>query len=415
MGRLKNFLAYLDDRAATLGDVEKRLCALQGKYETFFTEVSAVRESELGQLSELITKNRGKLPLGLDAAIDEAQREVEKKFDLELERLRGEHRKLADDSERVRQRSSAKEAELHHSNVTLDAQEEELKERNQRLLARIADYNRRIAEMGSGFGFFKNLFAMRRLQAERRAIDDEHAVVASRIDQVRQAWAAREAEDAKRQAEQRQMWIDLTAQAAAVQSKIDYLVEARPRIIFRSTLERVLYERFAELPVPTAADPKCKRCGSANPAASHFCQICAQRLLPDRPDLEGSIQEIAEVNHHFVKFSEGMKACQQLIGLVRGLASGVASFRKSVESVRTSESKYPLPKLEINVPAASVQFGHNFDALRQAVSQDLSLHPKVFGEHVEQVTANVLTEQNIKSYFETMGEELSRCAKSQWG
>jgi hypothetical protein len=48
------------------------------------------------------------------------------------------------------------------------------------------------------------------------------------------------------------------------------------------------------------------------------------------------------------------------------------------------------------------------------VSRDLSLHPKVFAEHVHELVGKVFTEEYIKVYFETMGEELSRQAAAQW-
>jgi hypothetical protein len=79
-----------------------------------------------------------------------------------------------------------------------------------------------------------------------------------------------------------------------------------------------------------------------------------------------------------------------------------------------SENRYPLPKLEIEVPGSSVAYGRNFDKLLEAVQDDQSLHPKAFAERINGWIEGVYTEQNIKDFFETMGEELSRQAKRQW-
>ena len=59
---LKEFSEYLDERAGVLNATEAHLCHLQEKYETFFAEISRVRESELEQLREHIVARRGRLP-----------------------------------------------------------------------------------------------------------------------------------------------------------------------------------------------------------------------------------------------------------------------------------------------------------------------------------------------------------------
>jgi hypothetical protein len=182
----------------------------------------------------------------------------------------------------------------------------------------------------------------------------------------------------------------------------------------RTAIEKVLFHRMPDLPAPAPGDPPCPRCKQPNPSAHHFCHICAQRLTDDRPDFEGSIREIAEINLHHRRFSEGMQACQEIIGLVRGLISGVDAFCESVEDMIASEKKYPLPKLQIEVPARSVSYGGNFDKLAEASGEDHSLHPKVFAGQIQALIAEVYTEKNIKDYFETMGAELSRQADKQW-
>ncbi|MGC4113734.1 MAG: zinc ribbon domain-containing protein [Myxococcales bacterium] len=196
--------------------------------------------------------------------------------------------------------------------------------------------------------------------------------------------------------------------------QIDALEQSRLQLIFRTSLERVLFERRPKDAVPVASDPKCPRCQSANPKESHFCQICGKRLLPDRPDLEGSLEEIAEANFHHARFAEGMKKCQEVIGLVSGVSSGLTAFRKSVGSMIDSQSRYPLAKLQLDVPRECVEYGKNFEALRDAAVPGLSLHPQAFGERM-QAAAAPFTQEQVKAFFERMGAELSKAAKAQWG
>jgi len=302
----------------------------------------------------------------------------------------------------------------HSQNVELDQQEEELKARNEQLLARIAEHNRTIKQLGKGWGFFANLFKMRALARQRKTLDDQSADLAARIEDLRRRWDAADGEHAAAEQGLRESWVDLQTEVATLQTKVSFLEESRDSIIARSALEQVLFENRPTLASPQASDPPCPRCAVPNPKSNHFCYICGKRLVQDRPDFEGSVAEMSELNLHHQRFSEGMRACQELIGLVRGIKSGVEAFTSSVADVLSSEQQYPLPKLNIDVPASSVTFGQNFDHLLRVVGQGVPLHPKAFAGHVEQVIGTVFTEDNIKDYFETMGEELSKQADSQW-
>ena len=415
MAGLKEFDAFLAGRQKVIDDTEKRLCALQSKYESFFSEVNAVRESELGQLSGHLAAGRDKLPGWLAKAVDEAQAKVEKEFDDQLAKLQAERDGLARAAESLRLKSVAAEEAIHQKNVDLDAAEEKLKARNEELLQKIDSYNAKIHELGSGFGFFKNLFAMSALGRERRALDEEQASVAAQIDRTRAGWVEREQGYTEAETALQKSWVEANAKTAAAQAKLDALGEARPRMVFRTVAERVLYGREPKQATPAATDPKCPRCQSANPAANHFCQICAGRLQPDRPDLEGSLEEIAEANYHFARFSEGMKACQQVIALVRGLQTGIAAFRKSVFSMVASQASYSLATLQIDVPKECVAWGQGFQKLFDAAQPGMSLHPKNFGDQMLALVAADYTEAKVKAWFERMGTELSVQAKSQWG
>jgi hypothetical protein len=61
-----------------------------------------------------------------------------------------------------------------------------------------------------------------------------------------------------------------------------------------------------------------------------------------------------------------------------------------------------------------VSYGSVFDRLDQSLRSDYTLHPAVFARQVQPLVDEVFTEDKIKAYFETMGEELSRQASAQW-
>lgn len=415
MGRLTDFIEYLDGRRKVVKEVETQLLALQEKYETFFAEVSRIREQEYAQLEAHLLADRGRLPAELNAALDEALVEAKREMDEKIAELEEKRDAFKAEAEQARDASEYRERMVRRRNVKLDRKEEALKERSAALLSEIDDHNRRIREMGRGFGFFRNLFRMRKLAKSCRALQDEQDDLAAQIDKLRHTWEEEEADALEEEKAKQGEWVEASTEAAAVQAKIDYLRSARSRIVQRSALEKVLFARMPTLPEPTAADPPCTRCGRPNPAVSHFCQICGLRLKEDRPDAEGSLEEVAELNAHHKRFQGGVQACQELIGLVRGLDSGIAAFTESVQDMHDSEKRHPLPKLQIDVPPTSVEYGALFDELKANVTaQDLSLHPADFAEQVKTFVDTVFTEDRIKLYFETMGKELSIQATAQW-
>jgi hypothetical protein len=414
MGRLQDFHAYLEDRRALLSEIEQRLCKLQEKYESYFSEITKVRDSEFKQLRDIILTDRNRLPGDFNRALDENLKVQERQFDGKLDDLKRRRDDLHKEAEERRRASLKAERYIRKKNVDLDGEEEALKERNRKLLVQIGEFNRRIKEMSGGFGFFSNLFKMRRLQKERTLLDQEQADITARIDNLRQKWERQEQRHHEQEGQRKREWVDLSTEAAALQTKIEHLESSRTRIVQRSAMEQVLFDIQPSLPAPGKDDPPCPRCRMPNPGSYHFCHICAIRLTRDRPDFAGSIGEIAEINIHHARFSEGMQACQEIIGLVRGLKTGLDAFRKSVDDVMDSENRYPLPKLQIDVPQKSKDYGRHFDGLKQTLDADLSLHPKAFAKRIQTMTSEIFSENRIKDYFETMGKELSRQAEKQW-
>jgi len=414
MGSLQDFLEYLQGRRKLVTSIEGQLSGLLEKYETFFGEITKVREHELQQLREYMLRDGDQLPAELQDQLQKVRRQVEHDLDTQLAALREQQEELIQKAERIREHSRVSEDAVRARNRNLDEAEEKLKGRSQDLLVRIKEYNGRIKGLASGFGFVVNVLQMRRLQAEREELDEDQASLAARIETLRAQWRQEEQEHTEQEGQRQERWVEHTTEAGALRTKIDYLEAARPRLLERSTIERVLYGRVPGLPQPKLGDPACSRCDKKNPPEFHFCHTCARRLREDQPDLEGSLDEIAELNLHHDRFSEGLQATQEILGLVRGLGSGLDAFMTSVEDMVGSENRYPLPKMEIKVPTSSRQYGKHLDELLEEVSKDQSLHPALFARRVQDLAQRVFTEDHIKDYFETMGEELTQQAESQW-
>ncbi len=414
MGGLTGFQSFVMGRRNVLDIVEKRLCAVQIHYEAFFSQIGQIRESELDQLEALVQQRRGDLPAWLAGALQRLGPEVEAEVDARIQALAAERDEQTGTAENLRQHSLQLEREIHERNVHLDGREEDLKTRNEALLARIDRYNAKIREMSGGFGFFYNLFDARKLKRERIELDQEQADVAAHIENLRELWRRTEAEHAESEEGRRQAWQDARNLAAQLQTRLQWLTESRERVVYRTTLERAMADNPAQQPARRRGDRACPGCGYGNPDQGILCQACGARLGEDRQDLEGSLEEIAAAVRVHDTFSEGMAASQQLIGLVRGLISGHDAFAESVQDMIDTQTRHPVSVLEIDVPERSVAYGELFEQLRDSLDEDRHEHPLDFAARVEELLAGRLSEETISGYFEGMGEALSAAADAQW-
>ncbi|MCD4748765.1 MAG: hypothetical protein K8R59_05260 [Thermoanaerobaculales bacterium] len=414
MANLSDLATYLKDRIEILAQTEVRLDNLQQKFEMFNAEVSRAREHELDQLVKLTIEPESTLPPDYAQAVASEREIVDREFGTQLRDLAREQVDLSTKAEDLRAASARDEKELHDRNQTLDTEEESLKVRSGELLERIADFNKKIAQLGRSFGFFTNFFRMRRLAQTKADLDTEQKDVAARIELLRGQWRDADQRHHATENDRQKRWVEFETDASARAAKIEALEAHRIAIVARSTVERVLEARPYEPSPPHENDPPCPRCDIANPSANAFCHICAQRLREDRPDFEGSLGEFAELDRHFHRFGEAMKAGQEIIGLVRGLKSGLESLLESVEEMLASQHKHSLGELKLEVPQWSRDFGERFNTLCKLAHKSMGLHPLDFANHIGCQTELVFTEENITAYFELIGQQMSDSADAQW-
>ncbi len=431
MGTLRDLQGFLHTQVATLGDALEGLERLQGKYETFFQEVQRVRDLELEQIQRGVAEVAAAGEAAGGRVAEQAQRlvlfrarlavlaeEAAGRFNEELARKRAELVALDAQAEGVRQEALALDEELRAENVALDREEEALKARVAELQTAIEAFNDRIRAMGRGFGFFWNLPRMGALRREREALVEEQGDVVARLEVLRARWSEAAAEGREREAEHRARWLEVRRTRDALARKLAVLEARRPELVARTALLAAL----REIPVPSGEpgvdDARCPRCGVRNLPQQRFCRICAVRLGDDRPDAAGSLVEAAELLGHCDRFERGVGACQELIGLLRGLVSGHERFLESVENMISSEARYAsLSTLELDVPAEAVELAQGFVrvkvALRAAASRK-RVEPLAFAAEVRTLVDEVIDAERVQQYFEGMGEALSSAADEQW-
>jgi len=414
MGTLLSFSKYLSDRERLLAETEEKLLKLQESYENHLAEIRRVREAELDELMETVLADRGALPKDFNQKLDEAAAEAEKVLSAEQMKLEKEKDAELKRAEELRQKSLMATEKLKSQNVRLDKEEEELKARSAILVKKIEVFNAKIAELGHGFGFFSNLFKMRKIADQRDLLEKENAELAARIELLRARWEKVSAQHVEDEAQLKIEWTEAEEHAMALAARLEALESRRSRMIARSALDHVLKSMKARDQDRADGGRSCPRCSQTNDQNNHFCWACASRLQENDPGFQGSVEEMVELNHHLERFSRGVHSCRGIIALVRGLQSGLAALKKSVTEMVSSQDSYSLGTLEIDVPQESVNFGEYFDQLAAMVEDNPGLHPLIFADRIDVLIRDRFTEEQIKNYFERMGEELSRQAGAQW-
>ncbi|HHQ47772.1 MAG TPA: hypothetical protein ENK19_02700 [Acidobacteria bacterium] len=414
MAHLEEIRDYLENRLSVITTTEKKLEALQQKYETFFAEISRARDHELDQLVEETLGRLDELPGWYREAVEKERPSVEKELHDEIARLKRRVRYRRKKAAKLRQESIEAEERLAADSRENDRREERLKSELDAANAALTAVETEIRSLSRGLGFFTNLGRMRPLERRRRELDGKRRDLAAQLAALRQEWATTLEQATAEEEKRRAGWVEAETEAAALAARMEALTMEGPRLVARTVVERVLGSRETSYPEAKEGDPPCPRCGMPNPPEASFCHICAIRLKEDRPDFEGSLEEIGELNYHHRRFGEGMKATQETLALVRGIRSGLEALLKSVREMIAVRKQHKLARLELGVPQEAAEYGRLFDEIAALVRDDIRLHPLVFASWVQQVTEGRVSEKQLKGYFEAIGDELSRAAKARW-
>jgi hypothetical protein len=127
------------------------------------------------------------------------------------------------------------------------------------------------------------------------------------------------------------------------------------------------------------------------------------------------LAEVGELNSVHANLLEGITGSVSILALMKSIGTGVGEFIKSVESVKASEDKYPLPKLTIDVPEFTKKLADKIVEFNPKIDvKFFNLHPLEFSSSFADYTDKVFTDSNIEKFFSGMGNELNKTTKAQW-
>ncbi len=422
MGSLKGMLQFLGQTQDTLEGITGKLDKIQEYFNNNFSNVSMIRASEIEFLQKEFFSDPGSFPEKIRTGFTSEISNQEKIYRKNIEELSNDLKKHKEGMESEDDKRITLLNKLKKSNRSLDNREEKLKVNIGDHEKRISRYNKKIDELNSGFGFVLNLFKMKKLENEKEELLEARDELVENIEEIREKWEKESGSFAEEEKKLKNSWNSARIELSMVKEKIDYLKMNREEIIKKSAFTGTLNslrgdDDYLTKQINTGKPGKCKRCGSENRDNTFFCFYCGERFAEDRPDIDGSLLEIGELNEVYEKLLDGVKRSVSFLALIRGLHKGVKEFIKSVRSVKDSQDKYPsLPNLDINVPDFTLKF---YDILKELESkidvEFFNLHPAEFSQSLVEYEKNVFTHKNIEKFFSMMGDELNTTTKEQWG
>jgi predicted nucleic acid-binding Zn-ribbon protein len=383
---LATMIEFLGLQGQKLGALEGELSQVQKEFETHFVASRAqvddlkaaitaqVDEGEWQQPAWLVEQVNALLP-EVRAAKQKRQTELEKELaDLtrQLEQIEGE--------------STKDRGQIQANNPQLNTREEALKQQQAGLQQVIATTQADLTQAGRGLGW---LLRAGKVHALRHALDETALQlygVNERLTEVRNSWATLEKKIDDNETALQQAWRLRVAEVARLKAE-----QAALQRDFEGTCRDIALDQALEAlaAVQPTSDPKLD-----------------ERL--------GKLLDWHAQNHDY---EGGIARMAELIGLLKGLAEGLARMAVSVQSVQEEQEMHAeLSTLKLQVPAGCLEFHSLWDQLGPVVAdeKEAGAHPRDLAAKLEGAIGDRLADKAIDAMFTALGDELNRATKEQW-
>jgi len=382
---LPDFYRYLEDKRSELAACYQDVEEVQKEFNDIFQRELAAWQALVSELFPQVATQRSQLPPAFAALIERTEQE-------ERARIRGE---IAELDKRIAELQERSDTLLRQGQQAIDSLKRanpELNEREEQLKARMAAYQTEFAEayeqlerlQRPPLGWLTNWGQVRKLQREQERIKREQAATLNELRQVRQAWTTRLQEISNAQAELREQWQQVSVELAQAQARRQHLEANLEALVQQAALQRV----FEELDEPPA--------------------------VPG--ELGEKLAELVQHNKTRRMYEQGLASVAETLGLTKGVGEGLARFQKSVGTVLEEQQRFGLKPVNVVLPEHVVALNEIWSQLRAKVQDEKQMgrFPMEFSQIVKGYIEENLTDAQIQSLFEVMGEALSAATKA-WG
>ncbi len=385
----RQLLDYLDRQKEEIQKLIDELDEVQVAFNAQFDQFKARHDAALDRLTGQVYDGLDAISHQLRAAIEQQLAREREKIDERRRKVREEYlpqrQKAADD---LLHRGQAEIARLRYLNPRLDQQEEEIKAQQAALEAQLAEQNDTIRQKSRGLGVVINFPSIFKADRQRQRIIGKLETTHDSLRTVRQKWETKRSETEQHQVELQEQWQLESIAVARLQSELDQLDDETQREAL--AMRRAIRHVLDALKTPSPSSDS---------------------------ELEAGLEEMVELNIQTDAYHEGLASVGGVIGLARGIQSGLDAIAKSVEGLQREQQMHSayLKPLDFELPARVEAFHHQWPELARRFVDEKTIgdNPADFSAAVEPLLAQDLAEARIEAMFDDLGAMIKR-ATARW-
>jgi len=386
-----DMLRYLGQQMEQIQALIGQLDEIQVAFNAQFDDFQTRHDAQLDQLTQqafqrLNSGESGTVAPDLAAAI-EAQLPAEReRIDERRAKLRDEYlpqrREAADGT---LQEAQEQMAHLRALNPELDREEEEIKAQKAELEAQLAALNDQIQSQSRGLKLLRHFPSILRADRERQRIVGKLEALGQSLYSVRHRWEQESERIREEQQALQNRWQLESIAAARLQTELDQLDDEAFR--HDLALRRAIRQVLDDLKVAVAGSDS---------------------------DLEVGLAEMIELNIQTDTYHEGLASVGGLIGLLRGIHTGLEAIAESVTALAEEQRMHSayLAPLDFRLPAGVETFHDQWPALARQFADEkvIGQQPADFRAQVEPLLAGPLSEPAIEATFQDLGKAIEQAA-----
>lgn len=381
--KAEQMLRYLSDQRQFLQELINQLDEIQVRFNAQYDSFKAQHDVTLDRLTHRIAGDMGAVSPELQTAIGSNRQEELERIEARMQQVEQEYLpKRLEAADALMKQAQAELAQLRALNPQLDQQEETLKRDRVELEARLAELNTEIKANSRGLGVMLHFVAITNADRERQRLIGKIEAIDESLLSVRQEWERRREESEQSQRDLQKRWQLESIAVARLRTELDQLRDPAQRDDL--SLRRAVRRTLDALTEPMSS--------------------------PDS-ELEAELQEMVDLNTQTDAYHEALAAVGGLIGLLRGIDSGLQAISRSVEGLAREQEMHSayLRALSFDLPDRTKAFHSQWPGLIAQFSDEnlVAEHPAEFATGIEPLLEGPLAQSSIESMFDDLGASIN--------
>jgi hypothetical protein len=382
-------IAYVGHQRRQIQAVLDQLDEVQVAFNARFDTFKAEHDATLDRLTALVISHLDSVSPELRSSIEMRLLEERECIDLRRQKVRDEYlprrQQAADD---LLRQAQSELAQLRALNPQLDEREEKLKAQKAAQEERLTELNRAIQEESRGIRVLTRFRSIGRHDRERQRAIGRLEEIHGALRDVRNIWQEERKKTESIQDAYQQQWQLESMAVARLLAELDQL-----------------------------DDPVQREDLALRRAVRHTLDGL-ELVIPDGdPEVQAGLEQMVELNARTDEYHEGLASVGGLIGLLRGIDSGMEAIGKSLEGLQGEESMHSayLKSLTFSLPPEVDAFHQQWPVLAERFADEeiVGAHPVQFSTAVKPLSEGPLSQRGIEDMFDALGSVLTQ-ATSVW-